>query len=231
MASFTVDDASVEDKLLVLSQWWTRHNRSFSTWYLSLTTPEQQLLILKCIPDIPLSSCTTSELPQPPKIPDTDSNIVPPGSSLAHSVAPSVKPTDIILPELNLDGLLASSGRIFVLFITRRLTSKDLLFHDDILFLNALFAEQKLPSFSNNSLESMDTPFIGTKITAIVCCNISLSKLMLIDPIDPEENLRSLSNLTPEATRKQIDDHLNTGDLSATIFFISLTTFKVTYIL
>eukprot|EP01033_Poteriospumella_lacustris_P014398 gene14398-10291_t len=59
---------------------------------------------------------------------------------------------------------------------------------EDIRLLNDLYANKKLLSFSNNALEQMDTAFV--------------------DPLDPEENIRSLSATTSAETRGLINGHL-----------------------
>lgn len=161
-ATFSIEDATPEDKLLALSQWWQRHCKVFTTWYLSLSSEKQRELLLKAVPDMPETS--------------------------VHERQGQVQATDLILPEFSLDGMLSTNGRIFILFMTRRMVGSDLCMQEDIRLLNDLYANKKLPSFSNNALEQMDTAFV--------------------DPLDSEENIRSLSATTSAETREVINGHL-----------------------
>lgn len=180
MASFAVEDATVEDKCSALQQWWQRHCKSFSEWYLSLDEDQQRAIIKKACPDMQEQSAFSRQ----------------------HINPSLVQASDVILPEFSLEGMLASKGRIFTLFMTRRLTPIDLCMKEDIRMLTDLFLRKALPSFSNNALEKMDTPFI--------------------DPMDPEENIRSLSEQTSVDARKMVEEYLVSGRLIHAEVWISL---------
>lgn len=158
MASFSVDDATCEDKFCALQQWWQRHCKSFSEWFLTISAIQQRELILLACPDIPEVS--------------------------SFSRQSNITASDVLLPEFSLEGMLASSGRLLVLFFTRRLTSSDLCWRDDVKLLDDLRVRGSLPSFSRDQLSLMDTPFV--------------------DPMDASENIRSLSHDTTVETRSTI---------------------------
>lgn len=164
MTPTTVDDATPEDKLSALQQWWQRHCKSFSEWYLSIDYIHQKEIILSVCPDIPEMSSFSRE-----------------------GVA---KPTDVLLPEFSLEGLLNSNGRLLILFLTRRLTPLDLCWREDVKLLDDLRARHILPSFSRGELSRLDTPFV--------------------DPLDPEENIRSLCDSTSSEKRESILELLQT---------------------
>jgi hypothetical protein len=169
MSAFTIDDATTEDKMIALSQWWQRHCKLFSEWYLKLSTNRQRELLLTAVPDMPEQSASS------------------------RSEGQTVKPTDLILPEFSLEGMLSTQGRLFIVFIMRRLTSLDRGMQEDLKYLNGLLVSKRLPSFSNNSLENMDTPFV--------------------DPLDVSENIRSLSVTSGSETRQTIETMLANGRL------------------
>ncbi|RYH29989.1 hypothetical protein EON65_06625 [archaeon] len=157
--------ADVETKFSVLKQWWGRHCQSFSLWYLSLNEDQRRNKLLAAIPDLPEKSPFARE-----------------------SSGQRLSPTDLILPEFSQDGMLASHGRLFVLFMTRRLTSSDVSQGDDLKLLKDLYDMRNLPDFSNGTLRNLDTPFV--------------------DPVEPEENIRSLGPETSPAMRDTIQTHL-----------------------
>eukprot|EP01039_Chlorochromonas_danica_P007212 gene7212-7978_t len=161
---------TVETKLAVLSQWWQRHCQAFSLWFLALSDAQREEVVLRACPDLPRQSPFTRE-----------------------AAGEVLRPTDIILPEFSQEGMFASQGRIFILFVTRRLSSRDRCMADDVKLLSDLFGKGHLPSFSNHALDSMDTPFV--------------------DPVDPEENIRSLSAATTAESRALVSSHLSTGRL------------------
>lgn len=166
----TSPSAFVEQKLTALAQWWVRHCKDFSLWYLSQTTEEQRKLLLKIVPDLPPLSAFSRE-----------------------SEGSALLPSDVILPEFSQEGMLASNGRVFILFMTRRLSATDLCLSEDIRMLRNLAQRKQLPSFSNNAFVDLDTPFV--------------------DPLDPEERIKSLTSETPNETREEIAEHLNSGRL------------------
>lgn len=101
--------------------------------------------------------------------------------------------SDLLLPELCTEGLLTSGGRLLVLLVARRCKSPDLCYSQDVLFLNTLRRQGLLPSLSNKAFEGMDSPFV--------------------DPLDPEENVRSLGPGTSTGTRQMVEEHLASGRL------------------
>lgn len=164
LSSVSLENATAEDKLVALSNWWHRHCKTFTTWFLSLSSLQQKQIIVKAVPDIPETSCH---------------------ERLSQEV---LKVTDLILPEFSLDGMLSTGGRIFILFMTRRLVGTDLCLQEDLRLLNELYAKKQLPSLSNGALEGLDTPFVN--------------------PMDPEENIRSLSSDTQQETREIVNNYL-----------------------
>lgn len=170
MASFAIEDADVEDKYTALAVWWERHCKAFSEWYLSLTTDQQKELIMKAVPDMPEKSYHEK-----------------------LSLGLPIMPTDIILPEFSLDGMLSVNGRLFCLFMTRRLASSDQCSQEDLKIIKDLHSRRELPSFSHQALESMDTPFI--------------------DPMDPDESIRSLGPTSGTETRGAVQAYLESGRL------------------
>lgn len=150
--------ASSEDKYLALTQWWQRHNKIFNEWFLSLSTESQAIVLLKGSPDLPLKSSSIRS---------------------KDAVGGPLKPTDLILPELSQEALLAAGGKILVLLLTRRLQPADTCFRQDVLFLHQVKKDFGLPDFSNGNLSKFELPFV--------------------DPLDPDESIRSMaSEATPE---------------------------------
>ena len=104
----SVNDASPEDRYQALSDWWKRYQTLFSNWYLNISMEKQKQVLLKASPDMPVNSPLTK--------------------SQSSSTA-VIQPTDMILPELNLDAFLSSNGKVLLLFLSKRLVSPDLGFH------------------------------------------------------------------------------------------------------
>lgn len=154
--------ATTEDKYVALSGFWTRYNSEFSTWYLGLSFDEQRAMVTKASPDMPERS-----------------------ASARHSAGLAISPSDLLVPEINLEALLAAKGKILILFLSRRLSSSDLCFQSDVLLLNDQFNRGIMPLFSNQAnISLLDTPFV--------------------DPMDLEENIRSMSHDASEETRQQV---------------------------
>ena len=94
-----------ETEIVALKAWWERNCKPFSEWFLKLEEPAKLAVLRKGCPDMPaVSSATRAKQ----------------GAEL--------KATDMLLPELSEDALLARGGQITVLFITRRLMDKGLCF-------------------------------------------------------------------------------------------------------
>lgn len=145
MASFVNHDAETE--LLVLKQWWSRNSKPFTDWYLKLSNDERAQLLRKACPDLP--------------------KVSPASRAKAGE---KLNATDLILPEISEDALLAANGRICTLFIDTQLSGAVDTFKSDIKLLDNLYKNGRLPAFGNQKkLEELDTPFI--------------------DPNDPDENV------------------------------------------
>lgn len=155
----------------VLKQWWERHCRSFSEWFLTETTSQgRKEILLKASPDMPLESAI-----------------------IRKRRGEALNATDLILPELSLDSLLACNGQILVLLITRRCTSPDHCLKTDLKFLNDLFLSNSLPSFSGGKIAHFDTPFV--------------------DLLDNEVNIQSLREDATQETRDSINEYFTDGRL------------------
>ena len=165
-----INEAVSEDKVTALQEWWARHGDNLMKWFTSITAVQREAFVKGVAPDIP------KELP-----------------GIRASKGEVLRPTDILLPELTLDGLLGGDGKLLGLFLSRRLTPRDRCFMADIVLLNGLMERGALPSFSNGQLVGMDTPFV--------------------DPSDAEENVRSLSPQTSAANRAEILKYLEKGRL------------------
>jgi hypothetical protein len=94
------------------------------------------------------------------------------------------KATDIILPEINQTALLSNDGQVLILLMTRRLVTPDRCFSGDITLLYNRFKVGVMPIFSGGRLLHLDTPFV--------------------DPMDAEENVRSLSSATSAEARAEV---------------------------
>lgn len=166
MSEFFEDNISPEDKYTALVQYWERHNKLFNVWWLNLSSNDQKEVLLKACPDIPL-------------VPNNNDN--------------NVKFTDIILPELTLQGFLTGNGKLLSLFLARRLVTKDNCYSFDVNLLKEMHMNDKLPSISGNQLNGIDTPFI--------------------DPTDINENIQSLGKETSDEKRLEIQTLLQIGRL------------------
>lgn len=142
MASFSLSDATCEDKYIAMAEWWKRHCKSFSEWFLALSGDKQKELLLKACPDMPITSVHSRM------------------KDVKDDSAVEIQTTDIILPELALEPLLKCNGRIFIIFMTRRCVSETRCQLDDSVFLTDLFEKGQLPSFSQGAFAKLDTPFV-----------------------------------------------------------------------
>ena len=133
--------------------------QTFSEWFLGLNEASKVAVLKKGCPDMPAVSSATRAKE---------------GSDL--------NATDVLLPELSHDALMARGGQIAILFITRRLVDKSLCFLSDAKLLNDLHKVGKLPAFGK-TLAHLDTPFV--------------------DPNDPEENVQVLSKDTSDVARNE----------------------------
>ena len=171
--------ALTEDRHVALQRWWERNSSNMSQWFESLTRDEQVIQLRKASPDIPTRIAGTRELE---------------GQQLSAS--------DVLLPELTIDGLLGVNGKLLSLFFMRRCQQADRCYFADLQLLNAMFARNAMPLFSQGALDQMDTPFV--------------------DPADKEENVRSLNVSTPQDNRAAVLAHLISGRLIHADVFITL---------
>ena len=135
-----INEAMTEDKTTALQQWWIRHGDNFTTWFTSISGEQRAAFIKDVAPDIP------KELP-----------------GIRASKGETLLPTDILLPELTIDGLLGGDGKLLCMLMSRRLLPLDRCFLSDIMLLNGLMERKALPSFSQGHLEGMDTPFVDPR--------------------------------------------------------------------
>eukprot|EP01038_Epipyxis_sp_PR26KG_P008596 gene8596-11615_t len=184
MASTDIDlnmilaEATTEDKNIGLAMWWERHCKPFSEWFISMDRSRQEAFILKACPDMSAQSNHTKK-----------------------TLGDILKATDIIIPEMSLESLLNSDGRILILFVARRCVSQDLCFTEDVKMLNDLYDNGSLPNF-NEALKSMNCPFI--------------------DPVDHEENIRSLAPDASQENKIAILNHFKEGRLIRAEVWLSL---------
>ena len=165
------DEASTEDRHIALQLWWERNNETISNWFSSLTKDEQIMCLRKASPDIPTQTAGSRE-----------------------SAGEKLNASDVLLPELTIDGLLGANGKLLSLFFSRRCQQADRSYFTDLQLLTAMFARGSMPLFSKDMLKDMDTPFV--------------------DPADPNENVQSLSTDTSQENRANIIAHLITGNTS-----------------
>ncbi len=112
-------------------------------------------------------------------------------SATRASKGEALKTTDYLLPEIAEDALMASGGRICVLFVTRRMCAADLCIPADIRMLRDLSKVNKLPLFNlGDVVRGMDTPFI--------------------DPSN-EENIQCLTAHTSAGTRAEVLAAIESG--------------------
>ena len=155
---------TTEDEMAAMGAWWRRNCKPFSEWFLKLEDAARLALIQKGCPDIPKLNAQARE-----------------------KSGESLKATDVLLPELTEDALMAADGKICVLFLTRRCTS--LCVDSDLKLLYDLEIKKQLPRFNlgknTAELDKIDTPFI--------------------DPSDPDENIRSLGPQTSLEMRSEVN--------------------------
>jgi len=171
---------TAEDETAVMATWWSRNCKPWSEWFLSLSAEERLALLKKGCPDIPsVTSATRAQR----------------GERLLA--------TDMLLPEIAEDALMASGGRLCALFITRRMATAGLCVQSDLRLLLDLAKIKQLPLFNiGQSVKAMDTPFI--------------------DPMDPDENVQCLNSATSAASRKQVLEGLATGRLVGVEVYMAL---------
>jgi hypothetical protein len=173
------DAASTEDRHIALQLWWERNGDTFSVWFESLTKENQILHLRKASPDIPTQTAGSRE-----------------------SEGQTLSASDVLLPELTIDGLLGANGKLMALFFKRRCLQTDRCYFADLQLLNTMFSRGEMPLFSQGALDGMDAPFV--------------------DPADRDENVRSLNSDTPTGNRASVIAHLITGRLIHAEVFVTL---------
>ena len=135
-----------QSQLLALRDWWHRHSKLFSEWWLLRTSAEEQLAILRGVcPDMPKVNSATRAA----------------SASAGNSPQEELKASDTLLPEIAEDALMAAGGKLACLLITRRLASSDLGFTSDLKFLNNLRDAGALPSLDQSGqLAQLQFPFV-----------------------------------------------------------------------
>lgn len=165
MADSAAIDASidVEVKWNCLHQYWTRFGKQISLWWLQKTREEQQTLLLRACPDMPVS---------------------PAQSKLC--------PSDILLPELNLEALSSAGGRVLVLLFATRLAELDAAFNRDVTLFNEYHAS-------------------GDMLSNIIPQQLRDIPHAFVDPLDAKENVQSLGTDPSEELKAQLTAHLQSG--------------------
>jgi hypothetical protein len=153
-----------------LVRWWRESCESFSYFYLFKSSEQRIEFLLKCSPDMPKESAATRE-----------------------RNGERINATDLIVPELFIEGFEAGNGRCLILFLTRRLASPDTGLENDLKLLGDLHRRGVMPTFSNGSLDSFKLPFV--------------------DPLDPTETIQSLSNNASPETMDQANQYLASGKI------------------
>lgn len=128
------------DKHNILVPWWRESCKEFSLFYLTKTEDERRQMLLSCSPDMPEEPAGTRE-----------------------SRGEAVTATDMLLPELVLEGLQAGHGRCLVLLLARRLVSPDTGLENDLKLMKSLFSRGEMPIFSGGKLAAFDTPFVDMR--------------------------------------------------------------------
>lgn len=146
-ADSETEESSTEDRHAAITVWWERNNEAFSQWFTNLSHEVQVSYLKTAIPDVPTQTAGVRE-----------------------QSGETLQATDVMLPELTLDGLLGANGQLLVLFFSRRCQQADKCYFSDVQLLNNLFLNKVMPLFSSELLDQMDTPFV--------------------DPADDQENVR-----------------------------------------
>ena len=130
-------EASTEDKHVALQLWWERNGEAMSEWFNKMSSEKKVLLLKQASPDIPQESAGKRELA---------------GEKLNAS--------DVLLPELTIDGLIDGEEHSLSSFFSRRCQA-DRCYFADIQLLNKMFAVGSMPLFSNGALKGNQASFIS----------------------------------------------------------------------
>ena len=184
----TARDVSM-DQHEALSRWWRENNRAFSLWFLTTLANDEarQQVLLEASPSLPKS---------------------PPATRIKAGVA--LKVTDVLVPELNLEGLLAGGGKLLVMFFARRCVKG----HDeaqcgmrqDLKLLNNLHSENRLPRLDQGALDK------------------ALNKgIVFVDPVgDPSESIQLMPHSASVEVQQEIADRLSSGTLVEARIFVTM---------
>jgi len=173
-------EATTEDIYNGLSAWWLRNCKSFSIWFISLSKIEQSHVILEACPDIPR-------------------NI-----DINHPTCL----TDVIVPDMELEGLLKGDGKMFILFITRTLSQIDISFMEDLKRIKTISSQEYLPDLTQGSGVGYNTPHI--------------------DPSDPNESVRAIGEDMLDHHKKTIERDLADDKLIELNVWLALKLRRIT---
>jgi len=158
-----VAGTNFEDK--AIQQFWTNNCREFSTWFLLLSAEDRERVVKQAGPDLP---------------------------ERGPAQGTAMKPTDLLLPELTMAGMLAGDGRCLILFFTRRAVEKA--DADDIRMLNTLNEKKIMPLFSDGKLAH-------------------LKNGAYVSPHDPQENIVAVPANTTDKNGEAIKQGIANGSL------------------
>jgi hypothetical protein len=128
------------DKHNILVPWWRESCKEFGLFYLMKTEAERRQILLSCSPDMPDE---------------------PAGTRQARDQ--TITATDMLLPELFMQGLQAGQGRCLILLLARRLVSPDTGLENDLKLMKSLHSRKEMPIFSGGKLDAFDTPFVDIR--------------------------------------------------------------------
>lgn len=166
------------DQHEALRSWWLRHCKEFSTWFLTSSEEERRAVLLEASPDMAPTTAATRQ-----------------------AAGEKLRVTDLLLPELNLEGLLAADGKLGVLFCTKRCVSKDRCAAADYSILNGLLRRQSLPRFDQGAFDGMGTVFV--------------------DPCDPEERVQAVPPAASAEVRAAVLAKIDAGALVEANVFLA----------
>lgn len=128
-----------------LTRFWAAHASAFMRWFLALPYAGQVSLLRNACPDIPAQYDLKAERPQA---------------------------AQFLTPDLTLKALLEENGKVFLRMMNARASRSDDCTRQDLMYLRALRAENKMPTFSGETFKHVSLAFI--------------------DPLDTEQNVQSL---------------------------------------
>ncbi|TYZ64564.1 hypothetical protein PybrP1_008631 [[Pythium] brassicae (nom. inval.)] len=128
-----------------LARFWVAHASAFMRWFLALPYAGQVALLRNACPDIPVQYDLGAE--RPPA-------------------------TQFLAPDVTLKALLEENGKVLLRMMNARASRADDCTRQDLVYLRALRAEGKMPTFSGETFRHVSLAFV--------------------DPQDPEQNVQSL---------------------------------------